>query len=116
MCQRKIIGKGVYKIVPIDPGLNACLCAKIVQIRDVDEMPEVTYKCRDIKTEFVMHGYPVFFRFCQCGVPDCRFLPQKTICSEQFGNVDLSKELWTEDGKGMTFEPGFLEEEDAGLL
>lgn len=113
MCQRKIIGKGVFNIVPVDPGPSGCRCPAVTQIRDVDaetKLPHpVTYPCRDIKTIFEMNGYPVTFRFCKCETAECAYLPQKTICSEKFGGVDLSKEIWTEDGKGMTYEPGFVD-------
>lgn len=74
MCQRKIIGKGVFRIVPI---LNGCPCPMVIQIRDIDQS-FVRINCVDAKTELLWNnGNPVEWRFCLCRRSDglCDQLP-----------------------------------------
>jgi hypothetical protein len=117
MCQRKIIGKGIFKIVPV---MNGCDCPQITQIRDVDSDPiradeilaeapqtpivPVTHTCRDIKTDFKMKAYPVTFRFCECDDPNgCKNLPRTDLADNKFLGAP-EEEFWTENGKGVYFE------------
>lgn len=130
MCMRKIIGKGVFKIVPV---INGCNCPTIVQIRDIDVEPitvneiiaealpptyphphphtPVTHTCRDIKTVFRMNEYPVTFRFCNCpGDMGCVNLPRTDLSINKILNTD-ERECWSEDGRGVYFEGVFEDDE-----
>lgn len=72
MCQRKIIGKGVFKIVPV---LNGCACPTIKEIRDIDTTPRKKYSlpnyCFDMFTDIIGNeqGDRMFFRHCVCRYP-----------------------------------------------
>lgn len=114
MCQRKIIGKGVFNIVPL---LRGCDCPTIVEIRDIDTNPPVTHDCRDIVTGFQMSGYPVTFRICKCTrnqKGDCINLPPTYIVAPKYlaPQPDLSQEIWTENGRSLFYEPGHVDPED----
>lgn len=104
MCLRKIIGKGVFKIVPITPG--GCMCPQVKQIRDVDINPEITTKCRDIRTNFTMHNNRVTFRFCKCpSTAGCENLPPSVESNPQFLGPHIGeRECWSENTNGLYFE------------
>lgn len=78
MCQRKIIGEGTFRIVPL---MKGCDCPKIVEVRDADLTPELKLTpieraafratkmnyCYDMHTSMVAApGMHIIFRHCVC--------------------------------------------------
>lgn len=87
MCQRKIIGKGIFRIVPV---MNGCDCPMVTQIRDVDHTHAKHYlrRCIDAKTGlFWQNGNPVEWRFCMCGKTPCAVLPTLGPLSDESWNM-----------------------------
>lgn len=90
MCMKKIIGKGVFRVVPI----GECLCPMIKKFRDLDhpEPPKYPLKeCQNIKTEMKESEHFIYLRFCVCNDPSGRcgkLPPLAPLPSENFNNED----------------------------
>lgn len=92
MCQRKIVGKGYFSIVP---AMNGCECPMIVQIRDLHTgmlSKHFLKRCIDIKNEF-----SVDWRFCVCGSFPCAVLPSLGPISDVAYNAAPTNFLDIED-------------------
>lgn len=89
MCQRKIIGKGILKIVPL---LNGCSCPVIKEIRDTDKSPLSKSKvpplthCHDVFTRLKGTEYSsafMLFRYCHCNPQGhCATLPKMDLYAD----------------------------------
>jgi hypothetical protein len=76
MCQRKIIGKGIFRVVPAKAGTpDRCACPNIIAILDIDKARGPSQikiqRCIDVKTDLYLYDefdqrIPVFFRLCMC--------------------------------------------------
>lgn len=116
MCQRKIIGKDVLKIVPVNPGPNGCKCPTITQVRDVDEAKNqrTKYKineCCDVKTQLkTANGYVLSFRFCICNYLSglCGKLPPTFALQaegEESGDDDDDDSFGENNNGGFSYIP-----------
>lgn len=116
MCQRKIISKGKYWIVPV---MRGCTCPKISEIHDTDAIAAAQkftpkqsaasraaamHFCYDMHTQLAAaEGHHVVFRHCVCqhftGL--CMKLPPLLYIPEEDGEYVLPEDDDDEDQEGF---------------